>query len=173
MGDTKKSKYSGILLKRIPDTPPSLCMTDDELKASYTEEVWQRLVALFEHYSIAPDSEGADRKLILALAKDHVRGFQLESEKKKVGSPSKWKGDDGVRLYLEIHKYIQKGKDRTILGACTFLAKNDPFFKNHQAAVLNSRYHETLKVNEFVKGLELLKKENVDYINVLSKAVRW
>lgn len=96
---------------------------------------------LMEHYGIDPKSEEKWPILALALAADHVPGFQFQF-KKSAGRKTDW--DDlwyGV-LYHEVEKV--RGR-RSASAACGILSKHTWNGKRLRPGTLENRYSQALK----------------------------
>lgn len=78
----ERRPYTGAFAEPIPVSKPA-----DEIEAMRTV-YFERLPALYEHYGIdmcEPDSEA---RLVMAVAKAHVPGFQITERKKRGRSPT-------------------------------------------------------------------------------------
>jgi hypothetical protein len=81
----------------------------------YRKEVLERFSALFAHYQITPDRPSSWQELAIALALDHVEGFQLVDPPKKRGPRLRWSVEE-CRALLAAVKAQRHGR-RTIKAA--------------------------------------------------------
>lgn len=81
--------------------------------------------ALLRHYRIDPSANNAYRRLALAVARDHVPGFQEATPRPIPGAPRKWGPWDKVRLVLEMQALLAHGS--TLDQAAKKLARKHPW----------------------------------------------
>lgn len=109
--------YSGILATPLPDyaqflggllEPGTWAERERRARLKQSEDLTKRIVALFAHYGIEPfDDDGCWPKLVFALARQHVFGFQ--SAGPKTGRQNKWDGDRLLRLYADYQSRRERG----------------------------------------------------------------
>lgn len=101
----------------------------------------EKVTALFEHFSISPTDPEAFQKLSIALAMEHVPGFQAKTGK-GVGRPNKWMTGFGVQFFWDVY---QKAKERDFnySWACQQLAKL-PAYCQYDWETLYARFKEIL-----------------------------
>lgn len=116
----------------------------------------QRLPKLYEHYGIQPSAPGAAERLILALAKDHVPGFQIESETR--GRPTKWKySERSWHLFADVQVLLAKGHSDA--NACRILARRRQY-RGENARSLLRRYQEANENGPVPRVLRMPLGEN-------------
>lgn len=145
---TIKKHYKGILTKPIP-----LC-----LPAEYDYAVSERIKALYEHFDLEPSED--HRKLLLALAENHITGFQRSNKiPTKVGQPSQLIGYSrrGLRLYALVQKYKNYSGVKTLAEALKLVIANEKEFQKVKPQSLRQNY-EQAKKNELVKEIKLACK---------------
>ena len=106
------------------------------------QELFRRIEALYEHYGVERGQKGADIKLALKLAFDHVPGFQISDSQR--GRPAKWKGPRSLELYADV-RAVQKRSGLSISAACDWLARNHRRYKGEKGSALNTRFYEVPK----------------------------
>lgn len=93
----KKVKYTGVLNKPIeliqfkPLGMMSFVQDREKyelaqikmIDENFSEQLSERIIALFEHYKIDRESKDADMDLALALASDHIKGFSFKDKNKR------------------------------------------------------------------------------------------
>ncbi len=155
----KENIYEGILNQPII------------LKGSHSRfedlpEFGNRVIALFEHYNIMPHEDGAGMKLALALASEHVKGFQIinQSDVKKVGAEAKWKNTgEGLELFIKVRRenlLEDKSERSSILSICNQDGQNSTY----------ARYKEvkrTLTQDVKDKLDEILRFKNDNFYKLL------
>ena len=132
--------------RKAPDYPPELreplpwpqgrLPVSAAEKASMDSVLLNRLAALLDHYGIEGGLEepGNGWKLAMALASDHVPGFQSRA---KPGAKPKSGADDAL-LVVAIIQGVRAGK--SINETCQHLSKRPPF-KGKSAETLRDRYY--------------------------------
>jgi len=147
-----KSLYLGVLNEpmdfQIARTSLLFGKPTTAMKCEYTEEniksFFSRVMALFEHYELDIGEEGAPMSLALALAQDHVPGFQIKDKKKRGrGRPGKWTGFKRLELYADVKCLSSRG--HSDLNACKILAENVKYaarYGNQTKGNLHRRYIE-------------------------------
>ena len=86
---TKAKSYTGILNEPMPLPQITLLgRTLEDHTAQMIEAFLHRLVALFNHYGIDPKTDDAWMHLAVALAHNHVPGFQYGERKPGAGRRS-------------------------------------------------------------------------------------
>ncbi len=133
-----KTNYEGALSKPIEVVPVhlqnrmllplfnNLSSIKDKLieqqKIFISTQKSEKIIELFKHYKIDVNAPNATMKLILALANNHVPGFQVVTPQKK-GARKKWSDDDLLILWWE----VEQSKIPSARGACFYLAKKKPW----------------------------------------------
>ena len=155
------SNYKGILKEPLS---PGVQLKINEEK--FEEDIWPRIQALFSHYGINPSEKNNEKKLILAMAKEHVPGFQKELDKPRVGAPRKWRGHDGLKLYVDVLSYTVNGS--SIGEACLRLSQKQEYQK-YSPATLKARFLETKREYPIVQFFESIRKHhsNVEIDNLI------
>ncbi|MDE2167224.1 MAG: hypothetical protein KGJ66_12920 [Alphaproteobacteria bacterium] len=127
----KPPLYPGKLNEPLgpSDEPISLPPGEFEWRPEFDE----RFELLFEHFSISNDDAERWKKLSLALAKNHVPGFQ-EKQPETRGRPSKWALTDEFVIWYEFDILVKKGK--TERQAVRILTERHPDIKDSQSALL-------------------------------------
>jgi hypothetical protein len=122
----KSKKYKGILAKPYRPFIGGLLTPPEKVAELQAAQLRQQEEALFQHYGIDPMSSTAWRHLALALAEDHVPGFQiLPDNAKTYGRPKKWDGSKYWELYADV-KSLER-KELSALNACEILSKRDRY----------------------------------------------
>jgi hypothetical protein len=98
-----RKPYEGVLSERMSGVGP--------------HEYLERVVALFEHYGVKPNEDGAEMKLLMALAADWVPGFKFANRK---GRPAHRTADD-IKILVECFRADEANK--SISAAAHRLAK--------------------------------------------------
>lgn len=137
---TKVKSYTGILNEpmRLPQeiiVGPTL----EEQKAQTGEAFLHRVGALFNHYGIDPKTDNAWMFLALALAHNHVPGFQFGGT--KPGAPYKRAGDD-ITIYFRVKHLVAEGQ--SINNACRIIEKRG-VVKDLKASSIRQRYYDYTK----------------------------
>ena len=137
---TKVKSYTGILNEPMPlPRETILGPTLEEQTAQNLEPFLRRIVALFNLYGIDPKTDNAWMSLAVALAHNHVPGFQYGE--RKPGAPYKRAGDD-VTLYFEVKRLIAEGK--SINSACHIIEKRG-VLEDLKACSIRQRYYDYTK----------------------------
>ncbi len=137
---TKVKSYTGILNEpmRLP-RKTLVGRTLEEQNAQTIEALQHRVAALFNHYGIDPKTDNAWMSLAVALAHNHVPGFQYGGT--KPGAPYTRAGDD-VTIYFEVNRRVAKGK--SINNACHIIEKGG-VVKDLKANSIRQRYYDYRK----------------------------
>ena len=128
----KPPLYPGKLnepLEPGDDEPISSPPGEFELRPEFNE----RFELLFKHFSISKDHPERWKKLALALAKNHVPGFQ-EKQPETRGRPSKWEISDEFVLCCEFVFLQISGKSER--QAAKILSERHPEISDSSAALL-------------------------------------
>jgi len=118
----KKPTYSGVLNKPMKPVISEerkrsiVPVSDDEYRDGLTSNLsdfFERLVALAKHYEIDINAKSAGWALAGALARDHVRGFQVEgTDARAANAPQKWTEVDRLTLWLSVRALRETGKTK-------------------------------------------------------------
>ena len=132
MGKRPKPRYRGKLaepqkpLLTMPlaralsgMSPDEAVISAEEARDQLRAEVLEKLRLLLDHYGISRDDKQYWRNLALALARDHVPGFQIAQPTKR-GPKKSWMPDEEIRLHMDVSGLVQKGQ--TVRSACFNLA---------------------------------------------------
>ena len=181
MPSKERNKYKGSLNKpiRVPTykTKRRTCreiVTDapqqDEVERKahtenntlrYGTEFLEKMPLLFAHYGIA-DSPDKWMHLAFRLARDHVPGFRLESEKSR---GRKLEKDENflLQLYLDVERkrISRNGRIPSIAEACEALSKKHPNYKKDTQKTLQHLYTKS-KSSLLVKLYNSAKKMGLD-----------
>lgn len=131
-----------------------------------TKQAAEKLGLLLEHYEI--DKNDPDRwfLLSLALARNHVTGFQIK-EDGSAGRRVVWNENKLVVLYFEVVQLI-KSKNREpqygISWACAQLVKR-PEWRNFEAKTLQTKYSEAKKSGLVRLLIDVLENIPMDTIH--------
>jgi hypothetical protein len=128
----KTPLYPGKLnepLEPSVDEPVSLPPGEFESRPEFGE----KFELLFNHFSISKDDPESWKKLALALAKNHVPGFQ-ERQPETRGRKSKWVSTDEFALWYEFDILLKQRK--TERQAAGILVKRHPHIKASEGALL-------------------------------------
>lgn len=162
----KSNPYHGSILGKsweVPDFGEDNPYKTEEQRRQASQEhlhyirtgLLERLAELYKHFGIQPKQEGADFQLLMKLAERHVPGFQIAKlNQRKRGRPAKWKGEAGVRLYVDVQLLVQR-EGTSVLGACKHLVKQ-PEYRNMSPETLHSRYQEFKKIEGSMKDVALI-----------------
>jgi len=131
----RKPKFAGLLNEPVvPKLPEFEC----------SDQLSQRVSALYEHYGLDQASQGAEIKLVLRLACDFVPGFEiLTGPKRGKGRPKKWHEFKSPELLADVSALKRMGK--TALNACRILSQLQryaPRYGNKTPRTLYRRYQE-------------------------------
>lgn len=136
-------KYRGKLAEPLKPLPTPLAgmlsgISPDETIKQRRAELIGKLARLLAHYGIARDDERRWFKLALALAFDHVPGFQ-EALPETRGRRRTWSLEDDRRLFYDISDLLARGK--TVRSACEILVRKQPYKDQRRSGeALRSRY---------------------------------
>ncbi|MFL9892420.1 hypothetical protein [Paraburkholderia sp. RL17-381-BIF-C] len=145
MGHVRPKRFKEALGKPIFVQPPGLIeifSSEEHAHRRYSDAAntarAEKLLLLFDHYDIP---HGRFAELAMALAIDFVPGFQVETERRRVGPRTKW--DDLANGYLavEIERLIEKNPRLNVTSAAGHLAKREPW----KDMVRGSNVGETLR----------------------------
>lgn len=107
--------------------------------ALYQKDYTEKLSLLMKFYEIdSSEKETCWVSLAIALANEHVPGFEFKTVKNKGGRPKRSITDDRS-LYFNIKNYSSKS-GKSISNSCDILCKNYPKYSTGRS--LNSRYSE-------------------------------
>jgi hypothetical protein len=102
----------------------------------------QKLERLLQHYQIDRSNKNAWYKLAVALACDHVPGFEvIDKQRKGRGRPAKWKDEDLVVQVCE----IERERNRGIADAIRILQKRHREWKAYEPKALETRFHKAVR----------------------------
>lgn len=149
----KKKKYTHpALIKPWEPVFPDLIVTSEAAAdAINLKNMIEKIIALFEHYNISPTASNAYETLCMALAEDHVPGFQIKG---CVGKPPTWRAAAGLELFQEVQSLkVKKGSDR---AACGYLAKSK---YNCPPDSLYTRYKEIISTHPASPLMQALLKK--------------
>lgn len=149
-----QNKYTGVLAKPRPlysNFSNGKIVDENNANEKRALDSLERLAALFKHYKIEPKEECAEMKLILALAENHIPGFQFEKIKKTAKTNAKWKTKYGVIFYANVLKQMKKGQGHSAMAAMAHLRSKDDELKDFTTETLNTRLHEIKKNFPFLK----------------------
>ena len=142
---------------RIPTAELSPEALKQEDKNFILQQHLYKLLLLYKHYDVDPANlnEKTCTELILKMAQNHIPGFQVYAEPpNKVGQPNKWKGWEGLQLYIDVQKDFREHNHRSVVKACERLIKTPRYkaldIKNGKS--LYNRYAELKKSNRIVSS---------------------
>jgi hypothetical protein len=151
-------KYKGILAKRYRPFIGGLLASPEQVEEIQAAEQRQRIEALFQHYGIDQKKSDACARLVLALAQDHVPGFQiLPDDAKAYGRPKEWDGSRYWELYADVKSLEKKGL--SALSACENLSRRDRY-KGYSKENLYRRYQEADEKGYFPYFISKMKSES-------------
>jgi hypothetical protein len=157
MGKKAKPQYEGILSEPLSLPVAGLLADEDELNREYAEEYLKRVKALYQHYGVKLGQPGADRKVALSLAKDHVKGFTIKGRAR--GRPRKWDYVKLMELYADVRD-LENRRGMTRLSACAHLAGQSPRYEGETTKNLYERLAEfKTKEPTWWRWIENLKAE--------------
>lgn len=155
MEKIKKVRYSGILSKaRLAQNRPYRGLllesqAEAEARTKGKKDDLERLLALFEHYEIDPMAEGADLRLVLALAHQHVQGFKvIDKPSLQSGRPAEWSELQEIELLADVWTKEAEGKSAS--QACAILVKEMPSEPNKKKPTGPSLYRRYQKVKKMI-----------------------
>ena len=114
MSKQRKSLYRGKLNEWLPEMPSPRSPFDVPGSLStpagqaWSAEWEDQLKLLFEHFSIPTDDQNAWRKLVLALAGEHVKGFRHKSS----GRPNLLNTPEAIAAQRELLTLVQRDERR-------------------------------------------------------------
>lgn len=166
MPKAKKPKYSGILAQPLVWQTPGnglLSSSEAECQKRNSSALAERFVALYRHYGIDHRESGAGATLALALAREHVPGFQvLSAPPRGRGAPSKWKGAQDWDLYADVRFLVRNG-GHSAANACRLLTKRPPYRGKNDGTLLR-RYHKVKSKGLSSKGRPISAEEADDFV---------
>lgn len=121
-------------------------------------EQLKRYLALLDHYGLNPQEPQSDRKLAMALAREHVPGFRVEvgGVPPKSGRPLKWHPGRLVALWADVQFLLMEGHSKSKRNACRLLAINPNYSKHYGGETSGSlwrRFMEADSASDPVMGL--------------------
>jgi hypothetical protein len=140
--------YTGVLRQPIVwnrNCRTGLLGTPAESLDRVVDDLKQRVAALHRHYGTNATPDGW-RDLALALAHNHIDGFQiLDRPKRGRGALPRTASDQFVdlRLCLDVMRY--KAKGCSIKGACERLVNENPLYKGIKWKALLDRFNSADK----------------------------
>jgi hypothetical protein len=158
-----KRKFSGVLDRPMiwkvlpPSSVPMLGgpISDEERRAVERDNLHQltkRFAALFKHYEVDPAAPDADSALLLRLAQDSVRGFEIRSTAKRGrGATKKWDAFRSGQLVADVARIRKRGGYAKISArnACQILTKKPRFaarYGQEDPDSLYARYKESFGI---------------------------
>lgn len=135
----KANKYTHPALTEPwePVFPDLIVTSKAEADKKNLATMTEKFIALFKHYNISPSARNAYELLCMALAEDHVPGFQV---RKRAGRPATWMAGDGLDLFA----YVWNAVDKT--GSCRAACANLTGRKVYKGSIntLYARFNEVL-----------------------------
>jgi hypothetical protein len=150
----RKPKYSGILNEPIVRPNLLLASKEEADHVVLTAQI-ERIEALKKYYEL--ESSASYLSLLLALARDHVPGFQiLSSPTKKSGAPNEYigGGQKGFKLWALVEVFKTRPEINSVTAAIEAIVKEFPEFtdsgQEHESKSLRKRYYDACKHNHLV-----------------------
>lgn len=139
-------KYDGVLAEKLPPGLDGLSMLPE------------RWVALYQHYGLDHTNRDHDSQLILAMAHDHVPGFQMQPP--RLGKQHLGNNRVAMALMaLEIVRQFARREKLSVLRSARKVAKDkDPRLAAEDgrrvgAEALRGRFYDETKRQGYVAGI--------------------
>jgi hypothetical protein len=132
----------GLRQHFAPETPFIPSASYQEAQETVLAEEQKRLTALFEHYSIAPNSPGADYTLAYHVACDFIPNFCIFAVPTRTDNRGRKPSvaETHVGLVGEILR-LHDEKGMKIIEACRTLSRTKGEWKGVRPKLLQSRYY--------------------------------
>lgn len=138
----KLRKYPAELSTPIFVNDLLLLWHQQSLEAFVIDAELKKLLLLFKHFGIDHGDPNAGLTLALHLARTHIRGFQIETARRRVGRPRN-KRDKVLHLCSEIDRLRKSGL--SVRSACMRLIKKPEWREYKNFKSLSNIYDKQAK----------------------------